>query len=57
MRHICLYTLDPDLKRYQHSWITEMEVREGLDQLDLIGRALEKDRVGNGNMVDMDCVL
>ena len=31
-----------------------MEVREGLDQLDLIGRALEKDRVGNGNMVDMD---
>ena len=34
-----------------------MEVRKGLNQLDLIGRALEKDRVGKGNMVDMDIVL
>ena len=34
-----------------------MEIRVGLDQLNLIGRALEKDRVGKGNMVDMDIVL
>ena len=34
-----------------------MEVRVGLNQLNLIGGALEKDRIGKGNMVDMDIVL
>ena len=34
-----------------------MKVRVRVNQLDLIGRALEKDRVGKGNMVDVDIVL